>query len=138
MIIAPVVELTLVGVADAGVPNEERIGLRPTEPVNLAQFGLMVGLSHPNGAVTPLRDNFFWFGELIIEPPSWVVVYTGRGQYQESVLRDSGHKLYALYWGRPSTMFDWPNIVPVLFRADAVLIGSRVISGGRKRISAPT
>jgi hypothetical protein len=121
MILPWATELKLVGVVDAGVPNNERIGLQPTEPVNLAQFGLIIGMRHPNGAVLPLRDNFFWFGDLVVEPPSWVVVFTGEGNYHEWY-SSSGDKVHTLYWGRKVTMFGVPNIVPVLIRIDGILI----------------
>ena len=126
MIFPPVTELTVLGVAEPGVPNRERIIIRPTEPVNLAQFGIILGFRNPNGMVTPWLDNFFWFGEITIEPPSWIVVYTGKGEYQQTIVPASNQIAHSMHWGRDRTVFDVPNIVPVLFRMDAILIGNQL------------
>lgn len=135
MIIPPVTELSLVGVSEPGVANHERIVLRPTEPTNLAQFGIFVGYKNPNGPITPLIDNFFWFGELVVEPPSWIVVYTGPGQYQQSTIQGTGHLVHSLHWGRPVTLFNHPSFVPVLFRMDAILIGQHLINTSTKQLT---
>src|SRR5450759_3511531 len=70
MILPSVYQLSIIGVVDAGIANHERIVMRPAEAVNLAQFGLFLARKGANELVTPLTDNFFWFGEFIAEPPS--------------------------------------------------------------------
>lgn len=120
----PVFELSLVGVADAAVPNRERIVLRPTETVNLAQFSILLGLQNNQGVVTPLNDAFFWFGELLVAPPSWLVVYTGAGEFLESRMPVTGEKAYSFHWGRLFTAFGLPNVVPVVCRIGSILVGS--------------
>lgn len=132
MIFPPITELTIIGVENAGIPNRERIVLRPTELINLAQFGIILGYRQATGITTPWKDNFFWFGELIVEPPSWIFVYTGKGLYQQAILPDSGHKTYSMHWGRDYTVFNLPTFVPVLFRMDAILIGELLIDSTKK------
>lgn len=104
-IIPPVHELTIVGVFDAGSPNLERIVLRPTESLNLAGFALILGVPLSGGGVTPLADQFFWFGEKWISPPSWVVVFTGPGQFREGTHPTSGEPVLELHWGRGNVVF---------------------------------
>jgi hypothetical protein len=125
MFLPPVLELTLVGVVDPGVPNQERVVLRPTESVNLSQFGLLIGWRNSDGSVVPVFDNFFWFGEIEVTPPSWILVYTGSGFFRKSVVPTSGQCVLSMYWGRSLTAFNVPQQLPVLFRIGSVLIGGQ-------------
>ena len=118
-------ELTLLGVADPGKPNLERIVLRPTQPINVSGFGLTVGLPNPQAGAYPLFDNVFWFPDLAIAPPSWILVYTGKGQPQNSYL-PNGEQALTLHWQRPYTVFHDPRLVPVLFRAEGVIVGQQL------------
>jgi len=126
MTFPPITELTILGVSDPGIPNRERIIIRPTEPVNLGQFGIFIGHKNINGVVTPWMDNFFWFGELIVEPPSWIIIYTGMGVYQKTLMPGSEQIIHSMHWGRNYTVFNLPSTVPVLFRLDSVLIGQHL------------
>jgi hypothetical protein len=119
MYLPPVFELSLVGIADRGVPNHERIVLRPTEAV----FGVALGVQSAADLATPVIDQFFWFGELVVSPPSWVVIYTGPGEFQESRDPQTGQLVYAFHWGKPSTVFTMPKVVPIVFRMSGVLLG---------------
>ena len=123
MLLPPIAELTLLGVVDRNVPNQERIVLRPTEATNLAQFGLLIALRLENGSTIPLRDSFFWFGETVVSPPSWIVVFTGTGQAEELEIPETKQKVHVLYWGRAQTVFSYPLLVPILVRIDRVLVG---------------
>lgn len=122
MILPTVFELAMVGVVDRGVPNRERIVLRPTENVNLHAFFLTLAVRAMNGMVQPLQDNVFWFPELVVTPPSWVVVYTGPGTQQKTVMPDSHQLAHTLHWGKMHTVFDHPDIVPVVFALGAILL----------------
>jgi hypothetical protein len=119
----PVFQLSLFGVVDPGVPNRERILIRPTELVNLAQCGIFLGIKDGDEATTPLNDQFFWFGDLDVSPPSWLIVYTGPGSFEESKLPDSGQTAYSFHWGKEKTVFHAPNIVPVVFKMTEILVG---------------
>jgi hypothetical protein len=135
MIIPIVTELTVIGVADPGIPNRERIVLRPTESLDLAQFGILIAVKNEDGSVIPIFDNFFWFGDLFIDPPCWINVYTGNGEFQKTILSDSNQPAYSLHWGRKVTVFNSPNIVPVLFRMDGILIGRQLANVNTKQIN---
>jgi hypothetical protein len=126
MYLPPITELSMIGLADAGTPNHERIVIRPTERINLAQFGIVLGYRSEAGLVAPYKDQFFWFGEQEIAPPSWIVVYTGPGKFRQSIENNFG-QVYWYYWGRHQTAFNVPEIVPVLFRMTNILIGSRLM-----------
>jgi hypothetical protein len=124
VILPTIHELSILGVADAGVPNAERIVIRPAESINLAAVGLYLGVVQTNGFVQPVHDHFFWFGELVVAPPSWLFVFTGRGSYRQSQVPDTGHVAYTFHWNKPYTLFGTPGVVPVLFRYDGIAIGS--------------
>jgi len=123
MQILPIFQLSLIGVEDAGIPNKERVILRPTERVNLAEFGMLIGIQN-QGFTSPLNETFFWFGEILIDPPSWLFIYTGKGEFRESQMPTTGEKAYVFHWGRPITAFNNPSIVPIIFRIGNVLVGN--------------
>lgn len=102
--IPPIYELQVLGVFDPGIPNRERIVLRPTQRVDLSAFGLIIGLPSGNDLV-PLDDNFFWFGPRIVEPPSWIFLYTSPGEDQDTTLVQTGERSLILHWKRAVTVF---------------------------------
>jgi hypothetical protein len=116
-------ELHLVGVADPGSANSERVVLRPTQSIRLHGYGLTVGIpAERGGGALPLFDNCFWFPDIQVAPPSWVLVFTGKGNVQESIWQ-SGERVLALHWQRWFTIFGNRNLVPVLFRVDGSAVG---------------
>ena len=123
MILETIYELTILGVADVGIPNQERIIIRPTQAVNLAGFGLYLGQLRPDGMIVPFRDHFFWFGEIVVTAPGWIIVYTGPGEFQVSQLPGTKEPAYSFHWGKQTTILGAPNIVPALFRFDGISIG---------------
>jgi hypothetical protein len=126
MTFPPPLELSLIGLHEAGVPGQEKIVLRPTESINLAQFGILVGWKGDTGLTTPLNDNFFWFGEIVVPVPSWIVVFTGKGTFYISKHPQNGQPIYVFYWGREQTVFHHNQFVPVVFQMSTVLIGNNV------------
>jgi hypothetical protein len=120
MFLPPISELSLLGVADRGVPNQERVILRPTEPVDLGRFAVLVGFTQDNGLVLPLWDNMFWFGELTVPTPSWIFLFTGPGQFQFSTIPGSQQPAYSFHWGRRITVFNDPKLVPLIVSIAAV------------------
>jgi len=114
-------ELHFVGVADPGVPNYERIVLRPTQDVELLGYGVALGIGSLEFGAKPVFDNCFWFPSGVVAPPSWVLIYTGRGTPQ--ILEDRGETLHTFHWQRPYTLFTRHDLVPILFRLDSALVG---------------
>jgi hypothetical protein len=122
---SPIHELSIVTVADPGVPNMERIVIRPTENVNLGQFGMAAGIrqeAEPN-LVLPLTNSFFWFPSHVVEPPSWIFLYTGPGTTELTTLTGTSETAYVFHWGAETTIFQFREVVPILFRQAAILIG---------------
>ncbi len=119
----PIYQLHLFGVFDAGVPNREYVAIRPTQRVNLAEFCLTLGLKTSENSVAPLPDHFLWFGNRIVEPPYWILVYTGKGLASD-VTFANGERGFKYYWNKPITLFSIPDVVPVLFHMDSVATGS--------------
>lgn len=50
-------ELSLLGVYDRGVPNEERLVIYANETVNLGQYGIMIGVRLADGTAFPLSGG---------------------------------------------------------------------------------
>lgn len=125
MIVADLSELLLHPVAERGVPNNERIPILVRETTDMGRYGLMVGNSGAHGFTMPFQDNLFWFGDGVVNAGDWLLVYTGSGSPRtHDWNQPPGSKLYVLHWGRPITMFADSQIVPILFRTDAVSIGT--------------
>jgi hypothetical protein len=118
--IPPIPELSMYGAVDCGVPNRERICLRPSEKVDLGHFGLLLASRKANGEMTPINDHFFWFGEKIITPPAWIIIFTGAGENR--TITEKGVPVHLFFWGKKGILFDTkPNIlvIPIVFRIGA-------------------
>src|SRR5687767_1786851 len=100
MILLPITELSIVGVFDRGVPNNERIVLSANQDVNMGQYGLMLGIRGQPGWGTPIPDNLFWFGDGLASKNDLIFVYTGPGEPRASELPMLKAKAYVLHWGR--------------------------------------
>lgn len=120
MIVSDLQELTIFPVAERGIPNRERIPIYVRETTNMGQYGIMVGISTTNNAALPYQDNLFWFGDGIVNAGDWILLYTGRGTTRTEPWEATGGNVYSVHWGRSTTIFAHTNIVPVLFRVDAV------------------
>jgi hypothetical protein len=131
MILPTISELALLGVADAGVPNRERIIIRPTESINMAEFFLALGFRQPSGMIVPIPDLVFWFPKIQLVPPGWFIVYTGPGKPEVSNVPNTGETAYTYHWGRPQTVFIHPDLVPVLFSLGGILIGPPILTQHR-------
>jgi len=119
-------ELALVGVAYAGVPNEERVVIRPTQTLQLSTFGVAAGsFDAATGGTRPFFDSVFWFPDLFVSPPAWILLYTGIGTPRSTQL-ENGEALITLFWQRKLTVFDNPHVLPVLFRLGAAIVGRRL------------
>lgn len=123
MIVADLTEFQLYPVADRGIPNTERIPILVREHTEIGQFGIMVGLSGQGGFANPIQDNLFWFGDGVVKPGDWILVYTGSGTPQKfDWSTPPGSTVYVVHWGRQNTMFANSQIVPVLFKTGSVQI----------------
>ena len=76
----------------------------------------------------PIRDSLLWFGEGIVNKGDWLFVYTGPGGARVSTMPNSMEKIYAVHWGRNQTVLASPDILPILFRVDAVNVASDPIN----------
>ncbi len=122
MILQQLTELTLMGVIDANKANQERIAISVNETINLGSFGIMVGIRATNGMAVPIRDNFLWFGEGIVNQGDWILVYTCAGQPTVYEIPNTTNKIYSIHWGRQKTMFGHADVVPVLFSVGSVQV----------------
>lgn len=132
MIVSDIIELDVNGVFDRGSPNMERIAIHVKVPLNIGQYGLMVGIKGDAGSAFPIKDHMFWFGDGFLNAGDWIFIYTGAGELRVSDIPGTNAKLYSTHWGKPSTLFHAPELVPILFRVDAVFVPQE-----KPRLSAP-
>jgi hypothetical protein len=122
VIVETITELTVVGVYDRGVANQERIVLQANEMLNMGQFGVMLGVKGADGTAFPIKDNLYWFGDGYVFKGDWVFLYTGPGEGRTTELPNSQEKMYTVHWGRDTTVLIDTNIVPILFRVDSIQV----------------
>ncbi|CDT88862.1 hypothetical protein M5103_004587 [Vibrio alginolyticus] len=122
MIVSNISEFTITGILDRGVANLERIAIYVNQTVNTGQFGVMIG-NQPFGHTQayPIKDNLLWFGDAILNQGDWIFLYTGSGNVTQTPI-EGGKQLYSIYWGKPQTIFARTDIVPILFKVEAVQI----------------
>jgi hypothetical protein len=126
IVLPPVLELGSVMVVEPGVPNKERIAFRPTDAINLATCGILLGVQSEGGGFIPIRNNFFWFGEVEVKPPCWIIVFTGKGQSTQVPDPQTGNPIYVFYWGYEATVFQYREQVPIVFRLAGATFGGHM------------
>ncbi len=119
----PEQDLQLFGTFDRGIPNKEHIAFRASRPVDLTYYGVVLSVRLASGAGVPVRDNFFWFGPGIINGGDWIYLYTCSGRPTSTPIPNSTNKVYMFFWTRANVLFHNPDLVPLLFKFDAVTIG---------------
>ena|ERR1700722_3016835 len=122
-------ELQLLGVFERGIPNKEHVIIRPTIPLEMGSYALMVGARTlpPDDLVIPVRDFLFWFGTAILQSVDWIFVYTGHGTPIRIPTADSSGHIYICYWNHSQTIFHDPQYVPLLVRMNGVRFEPRPV-----------
>jgi hypothetical protein len=118
--------LEFYGVADPGVANTERIVLRPTMIVNLGSYLLGLGVKQAGGGLVPLNNYVYWFPGEVVQPGSWVFVYTGTGETTRTTTLNTNEPALVLHWGGSQTLFNSPLIQPFVFQKGAFIIGEQI------------
>ncbi len=120
MRVSDMFELKVTTVLERGKPNQECVAIQVNQSINLGQYGIMLGQYSGENGVLPFRDNLFWFGDGLVTEGDWVFIHTGAGTPSQTKATDNIHNIYSLFWGRSHTLFADSNVVPLLFRVDAV------------------
>ncbi len=128
MIFPPILQLTVLGLYDAGVPNSERIILRPTDTLNLAQYCIVLAHRPPQGESIIMLDNLFWFPNSDVSPPCWIVIMSGEGTNIIKTHETTGQPVHVFYWGRKATIFNAPGFIPIVVQVGAILVSGPVIN----------
>jgi hypothetical protein len=118
-------DLSLYGVKAPGVPNQECVYLRANVDVNIGEYLLLTGWELTDNIAVPLPNDVFWPGHVSVNAGTWVLIFTGPGQTQFTTL-DNGEPGVVLHWGKPTTVFNFPKVKPVLVRIDAVQVGKHL------------
>lgn len=114
-------EIEYWGVYDRGIPNQERLVFRPRIPLDMTQFFVALAIKGDHESISTFFDQAYWFPDVVIEPPSWVFLYTCAGTSKVTTEAVTKAPLHALFWGKPSTLFHAPTVIPVIFRIDGLL-----------------
>lgn len=120
MIVESINELRIVSILDRGEPNKETIAIQVNEAVNMGQFGVMLGQRGTDGTAVPYFDQLLWFGDGVVKSGDWLFVFTGSGTAKRGKALNGVNDVFSIFWGKPTTVFADPLVVPILFRVDAV------------------
>lgn len=115
----PIPEFNILGPWDRGIANRERVVLVPNLRVNLASYGVLLGIRNATLAV-PLTDHFLWLDELEVDSGTWIFIYTGPGTRRFTTVERTNIPAIVVHWGKAQTIFDSPDVVPILFRIGGV------------------
>ena len=98
----------------------------------MGQYGLLLGLRGPGVSASPIRDNFLWFGDTMVNEGDVIFVFTGPGELRVSDIPNNRQRLISVHWGRQMTFLSNPSFVPILIRVDAVMIPSEAASNPKQ------
>ncbi len=135
-------EIDFWGIYERGIPNSERIVFRPLIPIELGRYFVAVAVRQPDGqACASMFDNAFFFPDVVVEPPTWVIIYTGRGKSKVTIEPYTRDPVHALFWQRDVTIFNAPNLVAYIGRLDALHISPeppKSIDPSMRRLPSPS
>lgn len=126
-----IIGIELIGVADPGIANQERIVLR-AQYVNLAQYALIVGVKNDKGLINPTPDHFYWLGNVEISEATWIIIYTGSGSFKVTKSSETGELVYVSHLGKEKTIFNSANVVPAIINIGGILVGNLLSQPGTK------
>lgn len=120
-------EIQLFGVFDRGIPNKERVVLRPTIALDIGNYIVVLGASVPGPSelVTPLRDHMVWFGSGQLSQGDWIFLYTGHGTPSRFPTAGGKGQILTTYWKHDQTLFHDAQFVPVILRLSGLLMEAR-------------
>ena len=122
MLLRTLHEFEIIGVFDRGIPNTERIVIRVKEQIQLTNYLLMLGIPVGENHAIPLNFDVFWFGDDILDPLTWIFIYTGPGQRRITTLNNTNDPAVVMHWGKRNTILNNENITPVLVSIEGVLV----------------
>lgn len=115
---------------DRGIAGKERLLIRPHQFLQTAEYSVLLGLrAYRPRVALPIRDCSFWLGNGIVGPDDYVFIYTGSGEATVMPSIDGKGHAYVMFWGRATTVFTDPNVVPMLVKIGAILIGESPLDG---------
>jgi hypothetical protein len=111
--------LEIHSVSARGLPNQERVYIRVNTRTYLGDYLLLAGVFLPDGRAIPVPNVSLWLGGETIDSGSWILVYTGPGEGKlMTQMKDTKEPVLVLHWQVPTTIFEAPNMVPVLVKID--------------------
>lgn len=126
-VLAGIPELQLFGIIERGVPNKERVVLKPTIALDISPYVVFAAVRTAPGTdlISPLRDHMFWFGSAFLQPNDWIFLYTGHGTPSTFPASDGNGQVHTLYWGHSLTIFHDPQVIPAIARFNGLQYEAR-------------
>jgi hypothetical protein len=106
--------IQLLGIADKGIPNLERLHMAVIAPTNLVNYAVFDTEKTQGGkGVIPTPKNTYWFTSCDVKPGDQIVLYTKRGMPSKEA-RTDGYTNHFYYWNKDRTLWHGPNACAVL------------------------
>ncbi len=99
--------LQILGIADRGQPNLERLQMSVLQPANLGFYVALLTHYQQPTAISNGQLTAFWFPNQLVKPGDTIVLFSGAGQAQQR-LEQNGSTTYFYYWGLPNTVWAHP------------------------------
>jgi hypothetical protein len=107
-------KISIVGILDRGVPNQERLHLRSLADVSLSSYAVFdTGYLNP-GRISNFPKNVYWFAPKNIKAGDSVVVYTNAG-VNSSTPNIDGTTTYFFHWGKSTILWSAPGSCAVVW-----------------------
>ena len=99
-------EIEIVGVADAGDLEKERLALKIVKSCDLGYFLVLDGLRLENGEVSTRVRQPYWFPDKKVKVGDRILLYTKKGVGPKQRTGDDGSTTYCFYRQLESTVWN--------------------------------
>ncbi len=124
-------DIEIFGVYDRGISNQERIVLRVNTTIDLSGLFLVLGFVGGNSNIFPIKDQFLWLGNVIVDGPGWVFIYTGEGTTRVTREINTNEPLHCIYWNKSTVVLSNEALMPALCN----FLNVRIASANNKFIT---
>lgn len=96
--------LEILGIADRGVPNTERLNFRATIDMTLSHVAIFATSYATPSSITRIPRYTYWFPPKLVKAGDYVILFTGTGRDYDSK-NTAGTMNHLFYWGLPQVAF---------------------------------
>lgn len=107
--------IQIMSLTDAGVPNQERLILRAALNENIGRYVIFDTVQTGPGKIRGTPKNAYWFPDRDIRAGDTIILYTKGGQNNQ-ISNSDGTTTFIFYWGKDSTLWGQPESSAALLK----------------------